>query len=61
MRDENEKRKELLKASGIDVDGAPNLLHEDNDEDVLFQSVGCLCNFVVIRSFWNRSGYLVIK
>lgn len=36
MRDESEKRKELLKASGIDVDAAPNLLHEENDEDVLF-------------------------
>lgn len=36
MRDENEKRKELLKASGIDTDAAPNLLHEDNDDDVLF-------------------------
>lgn len=36
MRDESEKRKEALKASGIDVDAAPNLLHEENDEDVLF-------------------------
>ena len=50
MRDENEKRKEMLKASGIDVDAAPNLLQEDHDDDVLFQSIA-YCNFTVICLF----------
>jgi len=36
MRAENDKIREALKASGVDVDSPPNLLQEDNDEDVLF-------------------------
>ncbi|KFM73638.1 V-type proton ATPase subunit D, partial [Stegodyphus mimosarum] len=36
MRDENEKRKEALKAAGVDVDAVPSLLAEDNEDDVLF-------------------------
>lgn len=36
MRDENEKRKEALKAAGVDVESAPNLLEADHDEDLLF-------------------------
>lgn len=38
MRDENDKRREALKAAGVEVDSVPNLLQEDNDDDVLFQS-----------------------
>ncbi|XP_071035719.1 V-type proton ATPase subunit D [Parasteatoda tepidariorum] len=36
MRAENEKRKEALKAAGVEVDSAPNLLATDDDSDVLF-------------------------
>ncbi|CAL1296070.1 unnamed protein product [Larinioides sclopetarius] len=36
MREENDKRKEALKALGVEVDSAPNLLENDNEDDVLF-------------------------
>ncbi|GFU43815.1 hypothetical protein NPIL_107271, partial [Nephila pilipes] len=36
MREENDRRKEALKAAGVEVDSAPNLLEDDNEDDVLF-------------------------
>ncbi|GFT84310.1 v-type proton ATPase subunit D 1 [Trichonephila clavipes] len=36
MRAENDRRREALKAAGVEVDNAPNLLQDDNEDDVLF-------------------------
>ncbi|GIX67817.1 v-type proton ATPase subunit D [Caerostris extrusa] len=36
MRDENEKRKEALKAAGVEVDSVPSLLQDNEEDDVLF-------------------------
>ncbi|KAF8788912.1 V-type proton ATPase subunit D 1-like [Argiope bruennichi] len=36
MRAENDRLKEELKARGVEVDSAPNLLENDNEDDVLF-------------------------